>query len=258
MNSICTEVTSEKTLESVGKILSQARQEHKIRDLNVIAEDLCIKSYLLEALEQGKFESFPSSCYAIGFLKNYAAYLDLDIKDVVSRYEEEYEGSKECVVLTFPEAEKHNSLPIKSIAGIATLCVILCLGVWANMGRFDQAVTPQEPAPKNLHTTKAHVEAKVVPEITTMISDDVRLKANQDVWVRLSEQDGTVLVEKILSKGEDLIAPESDGVSLMTNNAAGLSVYVDGKAVNALGAEGEIIENIALEQEKLLTLSMLQ
>ncbi len=260
MNSICTEIKSEETLESVGKILRQARQKHKVRDLNAIAEELCIKPYLLEALEQGKFESFPSSCYATGFLKNYATYLGLDTKEVATRYEAEYAGATDCVVLTFPEAEKHKSLPIKSVAGIATLCIVLCVGVWTNIDRLDAEEIQEAFVPPNLHSKIAPVSARVdeAPKAVAVDVDEVRLKANQDVWVRLSEQDGTILVEKILAKGEDLIAPQTQGLSLMTNNAAALSVYVDGKVVNALGREGEIIENIALEQEKLLTLSMLR
>lgn len=258
MNSICTEIKSEETLESVGKILRQARQKHKVRDLNVIAEELCIKPYLLEALEQGKFESFPSSCYATGFLKNYATYLGLDTKDVAARYEAEYAGSTDCVVLSFPEAEKHNNLPIRSVAGIATLCIVLFVGVWTNIDRLDAEEIPQAIMPANLPSTKTPVSVDEAPQVVAMAAGEVRLKATQDVWVRLSERDGTILIEKILAKGEDLIAPQTEGLSLMTNNAAALSVYVDGKAVNALGSEGEIIEKIALEQEKLLTLSMIR
>ena len=45
---------------------------------------------------------------------------------------------------------------------------------------------------------------------------------------------------------------------LMTNNAAALSVSFGDQTVQALGNEGEIIENIILEQNKLLEFSMLR
>ncbi|MCP5381253.1 MAG: DUF4115 domain-containing protein [Kordiimonadaceae bacterium] len=272
MNSICTEIKSDHTLESVGTILKHARQNHKIRDLNIIAEDLCIKPYLLEALEQDNFDSFPSACYATGFLKNYSKYLGLDTKEVVNRYEAEYAGSKECVVLTFPEAEKHKVLPIKGIASIAAVCIVLLVGVLVNIdsnnGSNENTVEKANAIiPANIQSDTAKVSDKKVIENETFnvanpvsapaSADEVRLKANQDVWVRLSDKDGTVLIEKILPRGEDLIASQQQGLSLMTNNAAGLSVYVDGEAKKVLGNEGEIIENIALEQEKLLELSML-
>lgn len=270
MNSICTDIKSDEAQKSVGTILLNARQKHKIKDLNVIAEELCIKPYLLEALEQDDFDSFASSCYATGVLKNYAALLGLDKKDIASRYEAEYAGSKECVVLSFPEAAKHGVLPIKSIAGIATLCVSIFAGVWISYDNFSIAKeTGDTFVPTNLHSevkvadpiieVVPYVEKSItVEKSTTIAKDELRLKANQDVWVRLSEPDGTVYVEKILIKGENLIAPNDQTLNLMTNNAAALSVYVDGQSVTSLGKQGEIIENVTLKHEKLLELSMLQ
>ena len=261
VNSICTEITSEETLDSIGKVLKQARQRSKVRDLNVIAEELYIKPHLLEALEQDDFASFPSSCYATGFLKNYATYLALDAKDMVARYEAEYAGLKDCVVLDFPEVEKYNSLPLKSLAGIATLCVAIFVGVWSGFDKLDAeefvAASNFNSSDISANTNNISNIAVIGTDIAVIGTDEVHLKANQDVWVRLSEADGTIRVEKIFQKGEDLVAPEEQGLSLMTNNAAALSIYVDGEAVSALGDEGEIIENIAMKQEKLLELSML-
>ncbi len=260
VNSISTDIKSNATEVSVGKMLKQARQAHKVRDLNIIAEELCIKPYLLEALEQGDFASFPSSCYATGFLKNYASYLGMDTKEVVSRYEMEYAGSKECVVLAFPEAENYNKLPLKSMAGVATLCVVILAGVWTGFHNFKAEEAGDVAPSTNNRSMETNINAPAPPEAQEAVaisSDEVRLKATQDVWVRLSDQEGSIRVEKILAKGEDLIAPADEGLSLMTNNAAGLSVYVDGTSSVALGREGEIIESIKLEQEELLELSML-
>lgn len=261
MNAISTDKKSEETLERVGKILKQARLKHKVRDLNIIAEELYIKPYLLEALEQGDFGSFPSSCYATGFLKNYAAYLGLDTKEIVTKYVAEYAGSNECVVLTFPEAERHNLFPMKRIAGISTLCIAIFIGVWASYDRFDVNEINDMAEPIRLQLSAAPevpVVEEPVEKAAVAVSDDVLLKANQDVWVRLFARDGTVVVEKILNKGEDLVAPKTQGLSLMTNNAAALSVHMDGEVVDTLGGEGEIIENITLEQEKLFKLTMLR
>lgn len=289
MNSICNDLQFNETQKSVGKLLKQARQKHKVRDLNIIARDLCIKTHLLEALEQNDFGSFASSCYAIGFLKNYSNYLNLDTSDMIARYEHEYEGSKECFVLAFPEAEKHNDLSIKSIAGVATLCIVILGGVWGSfnnldaeeilipIGQIGKLLTNKQIAstPKQQPLTIAAVEKTVnqtpvtieypqakTPETTAnrgviIGAGDVRLQAREDVWVRISKEDGTIVVEKILEKGEDFITPNSQGLNLMTNNAAALAVFVGSKALKALGGEGEILEGLVLEQEKLLHTALL-
>lgn len=269
MNSICTDIKSDATETNVGKILKEARQKHKIRDLNVIAEELCIKPYLLEALEQGNFTSFPSSCYATGFLKNYASFLGLNNEDIVSRYEAEYAGSKECVVLSFPEAKKYTKIPVKEMAGIATLCIAI-VGIWTGFDKLGGGETIDNAVPTNLHSevtapvsgapetvTVESKAATVEPKAITVATDQVRLQAIEDVWVRLSENDGSVRVEKILDKGQDLVVPADEGLSLMTNNAAALTVLITGREAKPLGAHGQIIDNIKLEQQELVELSLL-
>ena len=259
MNSIGTDIESIEAQKSVGKILRLARQKHNVRDLNIIASDLCIKPYLLEALELDDFGSFPSSCYATGFLKNYSNYLGLNTKEVIALYEKEYVGSTQGVVLSFPEVEKYNSFPIKSVAGIATLCVVLFLGVWTSYDRLDAEETVEVMVPAELQSEIVPVESNEnKAAVVSEASGEVRLTASEDVWVRISEEDGTVLVDKILAKGENLIAPKPLGLNLMTNNAGALSIFVGEKEVVSLGAEGEILENVILEQEKLLKLSMLR
>ncbi len=261
MNSICTDIKSDLTVTNVGKILKEARQKHKVRDLNVIAEELCIKPHLLEALEQGDFASFPSSCYATGFLKNYANFLDLNTRDVVSRYEAEYAGSKECVVLSFPEAKKYSKIPVKAIVGVATLCIAIVVGIWAGFDRLDaEEIVPGVTSTKlqtKVSASEAQVTDNAAPETVAVADDEVRLEAVEDVWVRLSENDGSVRVEKILNKGQGLVAPTDEGLSLMTNNAAALKVLVNGSDAKPLGVQGQIIENIKLEQQELVELSLL-
>ena len=277
MNSTCTEIKSDQTQKSVGKLLRQARQKHKVRDLNVIARELCIKPYLIEALEQDNFGSFPSPCYATGFLKNYSNYLGLDTQKIIAIYVQEYAGSEDNAVLTFPEAEKHDSFPLKGAAWAASLSVAILVGVWSSYDRSDAEEISISVASNTISTTTEAVQfntvvpviafepqkenvvvaQKEVPQINPTNMADVYLTAKEDVWIRISQDDGTVLIDKILAKGEELVPPKAFGLNLMTNNAAALSVFVGNDAIKPLGGEGEIVKNIVLEQEKLQKLTLL-
>lgn len=280
MNSICTDIKSIETQNSVGKILKEARLKHKVRDLNVIADELCIRPHLLEALEKDDFGSFPSSCYAIGFIKNYSNYLGLDTKEIIARYEQEYAGSSQCVVLTFPEVEKRKGMPYTKLAGVATLCVAIFVGVWSSFDNLDaeeiagfsskinsptiskvsSVQKENKPVIKTVAPMASSVavkETKTAEPMATNVSD-IRLKASEDVWVRISEQDGTVVVDKVLEKGQDLVAPKTSGLNLMTNNAAALSVTMGSKSVKSLGNEGQILDGVALEEKKLQELALLK
>lgn len=282
MNKISTDIIADQELESVGKILKRTRQEYSVRNLNTIAEELCIRPHLLEALEQGNFASFPSACYATGFLRNYATFLGLDTEDIIAKYEAEYAGSKESVVLSFPEADYQNDFPIKRMAGVATLCIAIFAGVWATNNNLDaeeatdvivktttkstlvvdevpeKKVTIQEVSAIAPTIEQKNVEKSKMVIAAPVIGGAIRFQANDDVWVRISSENGETVIEKLMTKGESLIPPEQSGLMLMTNNAGALSVALGDNLVKSLGLEGQILENVALIQEKLIELSMLR
>lgn len=277
MNKISTDIRAEQELESVGKILKEARLSNEVRDLNAIAEELCIKPYLLDALEQGDFVSFPSACYATGFLRNYATFLGLDTTDIIVKYEAEYAGSKESVILSFPQADHQNDFPFKRIAGVASLCIAIFAGVWTTNNNLDaeeatadivktstkSSMIVDEAPDKKISVQEVSVKASVIEKENMIIAAPVmggaiRFQANDDVWVRISSADGETVIEKLMTKGESLIPPEQSGLKLMTNNAGALSVSLGDNLVKSLGLEGQILENVSLIQEKLIELSMLR
>ncbi|MDA9553246.1 DUF4115 domain-containing protein [Emcibacteraceae bacterium] len=277
MNKISTDIKAEQELESVGKIIKKARQEHSIRNLNTISEELCIRPHLLEALEQGNFNSFPSACYATGFLRNYATFLGLDTADIIAKYEAEYAGSKESVVLSFPEADHQNDFPIKSMAGVASLCIAIFAGVWVTNNSLDaeeaadiivktstkSTLVVEEMPEKKIAVQEVSAKAPIAEKENMVIAAPamggaISFQANDDVWVRISSEDGETVIEKLMTKGESLIPPEQSGLMLMTNNAGALTVSLGDNIVKSLGLEGQILENVALIQEKLIELSMLR
>ena len=38
-------------------------------------------------------------------------------------------------------------------------------------------------------------------QLSAIISSDIKLSAQEDVWIRISDQNGTIIVDKILAKG---------------------------------------------------------
>ena len=72
-------------MESVGEKLKSTRNEKGL-SLDQISRETNISIRFLEALETENFSVFPGEPYVIGFLKNYGAYLDLDVQKVISLY----------------------------------------------------------------------------------------------------------------------------------------------------------------------------
>jgi transcriptional regulator with XRE-family HTH domain len=72
-------------LESIGEKLRQAREARKITIKEVVKETNISPLYL-QALEEEKFDRFPSETYLIGFLRTYAEFLKLDVEGIVQAY----------------------------------------------------------------------------------------------------------------------------------------------------------------------------
>ena len=66
--------------ESVGKRLAQIRVERGL-SIDEVARVIKLRPEKILALESNQYAAFPSNAYAKGFLKNYAAYLKVDITD---------------------------------------------------------------------------------------------------------------------------------------------------------------------------------
>jgi cytoskeletal protein RodZ len=72
-------------VESLGEKLRNARNEKELT-VSQVSRDTNITIRYIEALESENFAVFPGEPYVIGFLKNYSAFLDLDVQKMVSLY----------------------------------------------------------------------------------------------------------------------------------------------------------------------------
>jgi cytoskeletal protein RodZ len=72
-------------MESYGEILKKAREAKGI-ELEIIARETSITQEYLEALEKEETGIFPGEPYLVGFLKNYADYLEVDSNHILTLY----------------------------------------------------------------------------------------------------------------------------------------------------------------------------
>lgn len=77
------------------------------------------------------------------------------------------------------------------------------------------------------------------------------LEANQKSWVQVSDGEGKVVFKKVLSPGERFFVPDQKGMTLVTSNAGGLDIIVDGAKAQSLGRSGEILRGVALNPDEL-------
>ncbi len=72
-------------MKDLGQELKEVRETQKLSIEKVALETRISEKYLI-ALESGNFSSFPSETYALGFLRRYSRYLDLNDSEIVQKY----------------------------------------------------------------------------------------------------------------------------------------------------------------------------
>jgi cytoskeleton protein RodZ len=92
------------------------------------------------------------------------------------------------------------------------------------------------------------------PRIYGMENETARivLRARLDSWVQVFAADESLILTRVLQPGDSYRVPDLAGLTLVTGNAGGLEIEVDGATVPPLGPVGAIRRGIALDAERLL------
>lgn len=271
--------------KTLGELLRQTREKKRYH-LQTIAKRLRIKPIYLEALEKGHYYAFPGLVYGIGFLRSYAQFLGLDVKDVMDRFHAETSGIK-SQPLEMPIPENRNILPSAKTVVKSVLFLIVVYLLWCIASSFLQP-SIQKPLPKlenmveetvelsqpivvqgqELETEKKEVEKKPAPNVQVVQEQTeprsavvyglkepaiISLVATGETWVEVINQDTKeVVLSQVLYAGDSYNPPKnSDDYVLQTKNAGALEAYINGQKVKALGKTGEEKFGIVLKKKVL-------
>ena len=134
----------------IGALLraSRLRRGEEIED---IAAVLRIRRVYIEAIEEDRFDDLPGHAYAVGFVRGYAEYLDLDGEDVVRRFKEESSVPDQPADLSFPSFIPQHGMPRGAILMVGVLVAALGYGGWYFLSTQDRFVAEVvTPVPSRL------------------------------------------------------------------------------------------------------------
>ena len=77
------------------------------------------------------------------------------------------------------------------------------------------------------------------------------VRAVFDSYVLIRDADDKLLLTKVLRRGDSYRVPDQSGLTMLTGNAGGLQIEVDGQQAPAVGAVGAIVRNISLDPQRL-------
>ncbi len=108
------------------------------------------------------------------------------------------------------------------------------------------------PAPPSVPETAA-ISSEQVPRVYGETNQGARIivRAIQDSWVQIRDRNNALLLTRVLRTGDSYFVPNQDGLTLLTGNAGGIEIEVDGVKVPPIGPIGSVRRQIALDPGRL-------
>jgi len=240
---------------SVGERLRQARQRAGY-SLDAAAAETRIKPDYLEALEHMDPRGLPSRAYAVGYLRTYASFLDLDVDGVVAQFKREVECEAGRAQPTKPQQKREIKLPRGLVGAVLILGGVIGAASWygaqvTNGGAFADAPPPVDGLVSGPPAQLVE-DARRAPSIVDIwaglpsptSSNGLLLTARETTFVEVRDGSGRILFSRDLAPGEMYRAPEEPGITVSAENAGLVVAAVGSIDLGPLGEPGQAVENL--------------
>jgi cytoskeletal protein RodZ len=263
-------------MQELGDLLRKAREAKGVTLAD--AEDATrIRARYLEALEYGDEHTLPGRVYVEGFVRNYAAYLGLSPRQAMERYRAAHQEmgpempSLHASIHAVPMPGPGRWLRV--LIALALVALLVAGGVYLGnllppvsldlSGLNLPGASPQptatpdaEPAPEEATPTpmpaptsaptpappETPTPAPTAAPTATRVSEiRVQVRLTDRAWLRVT-LDGAVAFEGLLEAGENRTWLARDEAGILSGNAGGTEVTVDGVLRGPMGPPGQVVE----------------
>jgi cytoskeleton protein RodZ len=224
-------------LVTVAKILERAREEKGLTQ-DQVAEALCLRRTVVEALESADWEALPHAVYVKGYVTEYARYLGV-YESVAPHVTLERQSAKivpldsqlEGVKSKVRERRERPLLRKAALAGSSLAVLVVTLILFIN----GQRETPLPPQYENVARHSAESQATFAgPDSKKLV-----IACQERTWVRVVIDDMEKR-EVMLNAEEVVMFTAKDRFDLLIGNAGGVKLFLNGKDVKFAGATGEV------------------
>ena len=128
---------------TLGEGLRAVREYHGL-DLDQLARETRIRRHYLQAIEETRLEGLPSRPFTIGYVRAYAAALQLDPEAAVARFKQDVPDEDEP--LRAPVGVKREGDPRLALIALAVVVVVSGVVIWNVAQRSLLADAPKAPS----------------------------------------------------------------------------------------------------------------
>lgn len=227
-------------MPTIGERLRAAR-EAKGLQLEDAHRQTKIHTRILQAMEEDRAPEVLDPAYARGFLKKYAAFLNLDPAPLMAEYAQTARAAAPVTSTAGGAGETADEatagiprwLVVASVTVIALIGVVFLVILSKDLSR---TVSAPPPASMSKPAIPSKPSPPPAPKLIVPRSQPLKLsvRAAQDCWMQV-KVDEKVLFQNVLAKGHEETWTANDAIELWVGNAAALTLTLNGHALEPLG-----------------------
>ena len=238
---------------SLGSSITQARKSAglSIEDLSASTN---IRTALLKEIESDNFANCGGETYARGHIRNIAMKLGVDPLIYIAAFEDEQmhtdRSMKELLVensvMRQPEEARKVSWKVLATISVSSLFIAgLAQIIISNTATVEipepiASITATESATPSPEAT----EATPTEQATVSTGDGVELvisATRAKSWLFVSDATGRTLFSGQMSRGSSKTFRTDVSLNVKIGNAGGVDLTVNGKKVDSIGVDGEVV-----------------
>lgn len=228
----------------------RAAREQKGFSIEAAEEETKIRKLYLEALEKEAFTLLPARVYAVGFVKRYVQFLDLDVEELSREFKEiAYGAGDEEPQVLYTPVKKESILDRMPVKNLFFAVGFLLLAIWAGnylvdyigsgINKQDVGKAPSVNEKNNVPQQNSNKpEPKPASDKLDMV---LKVKPDQRCWV-LVRVDGEEKISGILESGQQESFSAKNSIYIKVGNASAIDIMLNNKKIEPLGGPGQVKE----------------
>lgn len=269
-----------------GEILKKRREELGL-GVKEVAEIIKIKAEYLSSIEEDRFEKLPVAVYTIGYIRCYAAYLQVDPEPILSIYSGHLSYPQPSTILPVASSMKKAPFSYYVIPLLVLLLIGLTAFIFMRQNDSDKQASPlplpaklpipalpaqpetPQPVPPAQEVLPASQQATPPAQVqprekaaqpappaqvqhrekaAPASGNQIEITAHDLTWVQITYSDGRS-EEALLKPGMVKIWTFPETALLKFGNAGGVKLSLNGKDIGTPGGKGQVV-TIALPENR--------
>jgi cytoskeleton protein RodZ len=222
-------------IESLGAYLRKEREERKVT-LEEVSSVTRINVKLLTFLEEDNYKELPNLVFVKGYLNAYANYLGLDLKEVLSRFNDKFNlKEKRKAPLAPKKISKKSLVSVKPIPKrfywyllvCASIAVVIIVSTFGKKSEIPLEVIEATQPEVITEVEEVAVKPTISPQI-------LNIKTSKPVWLKI-QIDNDPIYSKHMVSDKELNLEGKKEIKIYISDRSAVNLTHNGKFLDYTG-----------------------